>query len=88
VLVEALVARKQIVAANDGGVAPGVAAADPALLDHGDVRDPMLPGEIIRGRQAVAATADDDDVVVLLRLGLQGWVWENPSQAFFSESGL
>ena len=46
---------------------PGVAAADPALLDHRDVGDAVLLGEVIGGREPVAAAADDDDVVAVLR---------------------
>jgi transcriptional regulator GlxA family with amidase domain len=53
----------EIVRADDGGVAPGVAAAEPALVDHRDVGDPVLLGEIVGGAEPVAAGADDDDVV-------------------------
>ena len=59
----------QVVGADDRRVAPGVAAADPALLEHGDVGDAVLLGEVVRGREPVPAAADDDDVVLALRLG-------------------
>ena len=41
-----------------------------ALLDHGDIGDAVLLGEIIGGGEAVPAAADDHHVVVRLRLGL------------------
>jgi hypothetical protein len=59
----------QIVRAHDGGVAPGVAAAQPAALEHGDVGDLVFLGEIVGGGEAVPAAADDDHVVG--RLGLR-----------------
>ena len=46
----------------------GVAAAEPALLDHRDVGDAVLLGQVIRGGETVAAAADDDHVVLALRL--------------------
>jgi hypothetical protein len=68
--VEALVARQQIVRADDGGVPPGIAGADVALLQHRHVGDAVLAREVIRGREPVAAAADDHDIVLGLRLGL------------------
>lgn len=58
----------EIVRADDGGVAPGIAAAEPALLDHRHIGDAVLLGEIVGSTQAVAAGADDDDVVFGTRL--------------------
>ena len=55
-----------IVGAHDGGVASGVAAADPAALQNRDAAHAMVFGEIEGGRQAVPAAADDDDVIVRL----------------------
>ncbi len=57
----------QVVGADDRRVAAGIAAADPALLDDGDVCEPMLLGEIVGGRQPMPAAADDDGVVARLR---------------------
>ena len=59
----------EIVGADDGGVAAGVAAAEPALFQHRDIGDAVHRGEIIGGGQAMPAGADDDDVVFLLGLG-------------------
>src|SRR3546814_9662636 len=59
----------QVVGAHDGGVAPGVAAAQPAALHHRDGADAVQLGQVIGSRQAVAAAADDDHVVARLRLG-------------------
>ena len=59
----------KIVGANDGRIAAGIAAADPALLENGHVAHAMHFREVVRRREAVAASADDDRVVVLLRFG-------------------
>src|SRR5262249_4361032 len=67
-LVEERALIPQIIGADDGRVAPGIAATEPPFLEHGDIGDPMLLGEIVRRRQSVAASADDDDVVLRLRL--------------------
>jgi len=61
---------EEIVGADDGRIAPGIAAAEPALLDHRHVRDTVVFGEVIGGCQPVAAAADDDDIVSRLRLGI------------------
>ena len=61
---------EQVVRADDGRVAAGVAAADPALLDDRDVGESVLGGEVIGRAEAVAAAADDDRVVRGLGLGL------------------
>jgi len=54
---------REVVGADDGGVAPGVAAADVTLLDHGDIGDAVVARQVIRGGQPVAARADDHHVV-------------------------
>ena len=59
---------EEVVGADDRRVAAGVAAADPALLEHRDVREPVLGGEVIRRAEAMPAAADDDRVVGGLRL--------------------
>ena len=45
----------QIVRAQDRRVAAGVAAAEPALFEHGDIAQPVLLGEVIGGREPMAA---------------------------------
>ena len=62
-LVEMRVRIEVVVGAHDGRVAARVAAADPSLLEHGDVADSVLLRQVIRGGEAVPATADDHDVV-------------------------
>ena len=60
---------RAVVRADDGRVAPGSARADVALLEDGHVRDAVVLGQVVRGREAVRAAADDDDVVAILQLG-------------------
>jgi len=55
---------------------PVFAAADPALLQHGDVADAVLLGEVVGRGEAVAAAADDDDVV--FRPGFRAAPGERP----------
>ena len=62
-LVELGVGAQQVVGAHDRGVASGVAAAQPALLQHRDIGDAVLLGEVVGRRQAVAAAADDHHLV-------------------------
>ncbi len=53
----------EIVRAADGGVAPGIAAAEPALLQHGHVGDLVDLRQVVGGGEPMAARTDDDDVV-------------------------
>ncbi len=57
---------EEVIRADDGGVAPGVAAADPSLLEHGDVRQTVFFREVVGGAQPVSAAADDDRIVACL----------------------
>src|ERR1019366_10346561 len=66
-LVEMRVRVEVIVGADDRRVAPGVAATQPALLEHGDVVHPVFLGQVVGRGQAMPAAADDDGVVALLR---------------------
>ena len=59
----------EVVGADDGGVAAGIAAAEPALFQHRDIGDAVLLGEVVGGGEAMAAGADDDDIVFRARLG-------------------
>jgi hypothetical protein len=68
-IVEARTLGIQVIRTYDRRIAAGVAATDPAALEHGDIRDAMVLGEIIRGRKPVAAAADHDDVVLGFRRG-------------------
>src|SRR3546814_2836299 len=54
----------EIVGADDRRVTSGIAAAEPALLDHRDIGDTVLLGEIVGRSQAMPAAADDDDIVI------------------------
>ena len=71
-LVEGDAFRRQIVGADDRGVAGGVAAAEVAPIEHRDVGDAVVAREIVRRREAVTAAADDHDVVAPPELG-PGW---------------
>ena len=63
VFVERDVAVEAVIGADDRRVAPGVSAADPAFFDDGDIRQAVVLGEVIGGGEAMAAAADDYDVV-------------------------
>ena len=69
-LVERDVARFLVVRPHDRGVAPDIAAAEPALLDHRDVGQPMVLGQVIGGGEPVPAATDDHGVVGPFRLWL------------------
>ena len=53
----------QVVGADDGGVAAGVAAADPAFFEHRDVGEAVLAGEVVGRSQPVTPAADDQGVI-------------------------
>ena len=58
---------RAVVRPDDRRVAARRTRADIALLEHGDVGDAVVLGEVVRGREPVGAAADDDDVVVPLQ---------------------
>ena len=66
--VERDVAGKQVVRADDGGVAADVAAPKVAFLDDRDVGDAVAAREVPGRREPVPAAAHDDDVVFGFRL--------------------
>ena len=68
--VERLIAGQKVVGADDRGVTAGVARADPAFFQHGDIGYAMLFGEIVRRRQSMPAAADNDHVVMRARRGV------------------
>src|SRR5882757_5400310 len=57
---------EQVIGADDGRVASGVAAADPAFFQHRDVSETVLLRQVIGRPQSVPAAADDDGVVLSL----------------------
>ena len=57
----------QIIRADDRGIAAGIAAADIAFFDHGDIADAVIASQIVGRRQAVAAAADDHHIVAGLQ---------------------
>src|SRR6266849_3499540 len=65
-LVELRVRLVQIVRAHDRRVAPGIAAAEPALLEYRDIGDAVILGEVIGRREAMATAADYDHVIMWL----------------------
>ncbi len=69
-LVEGVVAGQQVVGADDRGVATDIAGTDIGLFHNSDVGDAKFLGEIVGRRQTVAATTDEDHVIIRFRLGL------------------
>ena len=59
----------QIVGPDDRGVAPGIAAAQPAFLDHRDIGDAVVFAKIIGSGKPVAARTHDDDIIRPFRRG-------------------
>ncbi len=68
-LVERIVPRQQVVRPDDRGVAPDVARADPAFLQHRDVAHAEFLGEVEGGGEPVPAAADDHHVIAGPGLG-------------------
>src|SRR2546427_6845946 len=68
-LVEARTVRVEIIRADGLSIAPGIAASDPAALQHDDILQTVPPGQIIGGGETVPATTDNRDVIPALRLG-------------------
>ena len=61
--IEMMILRHHVVGAHDRGVAPRIAHADQAALQHGDIGEAMLLGQIVGSGQPVAAAADDDHII-------------------------
>ncbi len=68
--IEGNVAGKEIVGADDGGVAPHIAEAYESLLQYCNIGNAVLLGDIIGGREAMPSTADDEGIVGFFRLGI------------------
>src|SRR2546430_16734979 len=58
----------QVVRSNDRGVAGHVAARQPASLEHRNIGNAVVLRKVVGGGQAMAAGADDDDLVRAPRL--------------------
>ena len=59
---------RQIIRANDGRVLAVLPPPD-SLLQHRDVGNTMIFGEVIGSRHSVTATANDDNVILTLEVG-------------------
>ncbi len=66
--VELGIARQKVIAPHDRRVAPYVATAQVAFLEHRDIRHAVVFGEVIGRAQPMAAAADDHRVIFRLRL--------------------
>ena len=53
----------QVVGTHDRRVAARIAAADPVFLEHGNVAHAVLFRQVVRRCRAMAAAADNDDIV-------------------------
>ena len=63
------IAGQQIVGTDDGGVAPDIARADIAFLDHGNAADIVVLGEIMGSGQTMTTAADNHHIIMTRRLG-------------------
>ena len=70
VLIEADIVRQEVIRADDGGITADVTESDRTLLQHRHIADAEFTRQVIRGRQAVAAAADDHHPVARPRRGL------------------
>ena len=61
----------EIVRPDDGGVAAGVSASEPPLVDDGNPRNTMFLGEVVGRAQPMSPSADDHDVVFRFGLGVR-----------------
>ena len=59
----------EIIGADDGGVAPRIAPAQPAFFQHSHIADAVLGCQIISGRQAMPASPDNHHVIGRARFG-------------------
>ena len=74
----------KIIGADDGGVAPGVAAAQIALFEHGDVAHSVLFGEIVSSGETMTTAADDNGIILRARFLL----WPSWLPAFIAAERL
>ena len=69
-LVEPGVAVDHVVRSNDRRITASIAATDVVFLEHGDVADAVVLGEVIGGGKTVPAAAHDYDIVRGLGVGI------------------
>ena len=69
VFVEALALLPEIVRADDRGVAPGIAAAQPAAFHDRDVAHAVFGGHVVGCCEPMPAGTYDDGIILGLRLG-------------------
>src|ERR1051326_1055527 len=62
--------RIEVVRSDHLGIPPRIPKPDRTTLEHRDVPDALVFGEIICGGQTVTTPADDDDLVSGCRLGV------------------
>ena len=62
----------EVIGANDRCIACCVAAAQVGLLEHRNIRDAVILGEVIRGRHAVSPATDNHHVIVRLEISGAG----------------
>ena len=65
-----LIALKQVVGPHDRGVAPDIARAEIALLEHRHIGDAVVLRQVIGGGQPVPAAADNDHIIMAFGLRL------------------
>ena len=55
---------EHIIRPHDGGITPGIAAADITFFKYSYVSDSVQTGQVISRRKAMPTTTDDDDIVL------------------------
>ena len=91
-LVKWFVSWKHVIRPDDGRVAPNIARPKPAFLQNGYIPDAVDFGKVIGSRQAMATTANNDDIIFWLGLRISPDRFPTPiaSQPFYEyfETGI
>ena len=66
--IEFRVSGQKVIGPNNGCVAPNIATANVAFLQHSNALEPIFLCQIVGGRQAMPAASDDYNVIGLRRL--------------------
>src|SRR5215471_17312322 len=66
VLIKVVILRQEVVRPDHRGIAAHIAVADDAAVEYADPRNAVLPGEIVRCREAVSPGSDDDHLIAIL----------------------